>query len=59
VLIFSIEPVIASLIASAALGEQLGTPGIIGGGLILLGVLLSELSEQIPWLKSSVAARRA
>jgi drug/metabolite transporter (DMT)-like permease len=30
--------------AAAALGERLGTEGIVGGGLILAGVLVSELS---------------
>ena len=53
VIIFSIEPVFASIAAYGVLGEQLGVPGIIGGGLILGGVLLSELSDSIPFLKKT------
>jgi drug/metabolite transporter (DMT)-like permease len=59
VLIFSIEPVFASVIAGLALGERLGTPGIFGGGLIIAGVILSELSDQIPGLKRSLGIPRA
>ena len=54
VLIFSIEPVIAAGIAAVVLGERLGTLGILGGGLIIAGVLVSEFSDQIPWLRRSV-----
>lgn len=50
VVIFSIEPVIASAIAALLLGETLGPQGVAGGGLILAGVLLSELSDAIPGL---------
>lgn len=50
VIIFTVEPVIASVIAHLVLGEQLGMLGILGGGLIIGGVLLSELSEAIPGL---------
>jgi len=50
VVIFSIEPVIASVLAALMLGESLGSLGILGGGLILGGVLVSELSDGIPVL---------
>jgi len=50
VIIFTIEPVIASVIAHLVLGEQLGTLGILGGGLIIGGVLISQLSDVIPGL---------
>ncbi|HET6273604.1 MAG TPA: DMT family transporter [Bacteroidota bacterium] len=50
VIIFTIEPVIASVIAHLVLGEQLGTLGILGGGLIIGGVLISQLSDIIPGL---------
>ncbi len=50
VVIFSVEPVIASAVAYVLLGETLGAPGILGGALILAGVLLSELSDSIPIL---------
>jgi drug/metabolite transporter (DMT)-like permease len=43
-IIFSIEPVIAATIAYFALGEFIGTLGIVGGGLIVAGLLVSELS---------------
>jgi len=49
-IIFTIEPVIASLIAYLMLGEQLGLLGMVGGGLVVVGVLLSELSEAVPLL---------
>jgi drug/metabolite transporter (DMT)-like permease len=52
--IFSIEPLIASVIAYFVLGERLGQLGILGGGLIILGVLTSELSDQIPVLRRSM-----
>jgi drug/metabolite transporter (DMT)-like permease len=42
--IFSIEPVLASLFAYFLLGEVLGTSGMVGGGFIVAGVLISELS---------------
>jgi drug/metabolite transporter (DMT)-like permease len=54
VVIFSIEPVVAAVLSYFILGEVLGTPGIIGGALIIGGVLLSELSDNIPVLKRSL-----
>jgi drug/metabolite transporter (DMT)-like permease len=59
VLIFSVEPVIAAAIAAVVLGEQLGPLGMIGGGIIFTGVLLSELSDQIPVLNRSVGMSRS
>jgi drug/metabolite transporter (DMT)-like permease len=49
-IIFSIEPVIASVSAYFILGEELGAFGILGGSLIVGGVLVSELSDSIPIL---------
>ena len=49
-IIFTIEPVVASVSAAIVLGEQVGLGGAVGGGLIIGGVLLSELSEGIPLL---------
>jgi drug/metabolite transporter (DMT)-like permease len=49
-IIFTIEPVIASIIAYLMLGEQLGGLGVLGGGLIVGGVLLSEVSDSLPFL---------
>ena len=54
VVIFSIEPVIAAVIAYFMLGEELGSLGILGGALIIAGVLLSELSDGIPLLNRLV-----
>jgi drug/metabolite transporter (DMT)-like permease len=42
--IFSIEPVLAAGFAYAILGEILGPLGFVGGGMIVAGVLVSELS---------------
>jgi drug/metabolite transporter (DMT)-like permease len=52
--IFSVEPVIASVSAYFVLGEQIGPLGVVGGGLIFAGVLLSELSDAIPYLNKTV-----
>jgi drug/metabolite transporter (DMT)-like permease len=43
--IFTIEPVIAAILAYFMLGEILGTVGIIGGALILTGIAVSEFSD--------------
>ncbi|MCZ6775562.1 MAG: DMT family transporter [Ignavibacteria bacterium] len=53
VIIFTIEPVIASVAAYLILDEVLGTLGIVGGGLIILGVLVSEFSDAVPGLNMS------
>jgi len=41
--IFSLEPVVAAVIAAVVLGEKLGATGILGGALIVGGLLASEL----------------
>ncbi len=58
VLIFTIEPIITAVAASWILGEYLGTAGIIGGAVILVGVLLSELSDGIRGLNIPVGGRK-
>lgn len=50
VIIFSVEPIFASIIAWWLLSEHLGELGILGAGLIIAGVLVSELSDSIPGL---------
>ncbi len=54
VVIFSIEPIIASVLAALMLGERMGTLGMLGGALIIVGVLVSELSDGVPWLNRAV-----
>jgi drug/metabolite transporter (DMT)-like permease len=54
VIIFTVEPVWASIIAYIVLGEQLGALGILGGALIIGGVLASELSDKIPILNRAI-----
>ena len=54
VVIFSVEPVIASGVAYLLLGETLGALGLLGGALIIAGVLISELSDGIPLLNRAV-----
>jgi len=44
-IIFSLEPVFAAVFAYFLRDERLGTVGVIGGGVIVVGVLLSELSD--------------
>ena len=53
-IIFTIEPVWACIYAYFILGETMGPLGIVGGGLIVAGVLLSELSDMIPFLNKAV-----
>ena len=53
-IIFTMEPVVAALLAFAILGERLGVAGTVGGLLIVTGVLVSELSEGIPLLNRPV-----
>jgi drug/metabolite transporter (DMT)-like permease len=45
VIIFTIEPVIASVLAYFVLGELLGVSGILGASLIVGGILVSEFSD--------------
>ncbi len=44
-IIFSLEPVIAAWLAYIFLNEILGVLGILGGGLIVVGLIISELSD--------------
>jgi drug/metabolite transporter (DMT)-like permease len=44
-IIFSMEPVLANVIAFFAFGEFVGYIGVIGGALIIAGLLTSELVE--------------
>ena len=44
--IFSLEPVIAAVLAYVVMGELLGLLGALGGGLILAGLLFSQLSDR-------------
>jgi drug/metabolite transporter (DMT)-like permease len=54
VIIFSVEPVIAAAVAYFLLGERMGAMGVGGGVMIIAGVLVSELSDNIPVLNRSV-----
>ncbi len=58
-IIFAVEPVFAAIIAFFALGEYLGSLGILGGALILGGVLISELSDGIPVLNRSLGPAKS
>jgi drug/metabolite transporter (DMT)-like permease len=44
-IIYTLEPIFASSIAYFAVGESLNTVGIIGAGIIIAGILLSELGR--------------
>ncbi len=48
-IIFSIEPVISACLAYIILYERIGAMGILGGGLIITGILISETSDM--WKK--------
>lgn len=43
--VFSVEPVIAAIAAYLVLAEHLGNYGILGAGLIMAGVIVSEFSD--------------
>lgn len=45
--IFSLEPVIAVVLAYYILGESMELSAILGGGLIVLGILISQLSDSL------------
>lgn len=49
--IFTVEPVIAAILAYIFLKENIGIAGVFGGGIILIGLLISEISDDIPILK--------
>jgi drug/metabolite transporter (DMT)-like permease len=55
--IYSLEPVIAAVIAFFLLNEILPPVAILGSGVIILGLLISEFSDKIPFLNSSVTFR--
>lgn len=48
--IFALEPVFAAVFAYFVRGEVLGAMGSIGGMIVILGVLSSEFSDEIPLL---------
>lgn len=52
--IYSIEPVIAAGFAYLLLNEMIGVYGIIGGAIIITGLLISEVSDNIPVLNYSL-----
>jgi drug/metabolite transporter (DMT)-like permease len=54
--IFSVEPVFAALMAYLFANEVLGVSGILGGGLIVAGMLISELSDVLPLKRKSPPA---
>jgi drug/metabolite transporter (DMT)-like permease len=53
-IIFSVEPLFATLFASILIDEFIGPQGIVGGIMIVAGILVSELSELIPGLRKPV-----
>ena len=55
-LIYSLEPVFAALASYAVLGERLGTRGALGAGLMLTGVLASEVMGHVQQPREELAA---
>lgn len=53
-LIFAMEPVIAAGFAYYFRNEIIGVIGVFGGIIILLGLLISEFSDNIPFLKKEL-----
>jgi len=56
--IFSLEPVIAAILAYIVLSEELGPIGFAGAATIFCGLILSELSESIPLLHRPITGER-
>ncbi len=46
-IIYSMEPPIAAIFEFVIIGEIVGIMGVVGGGLILFGLIISELSDLI------------
>jgi drug/metabolite transporter (DMT)-like permease len=53
-LIFALEPVIAAVFAYYFRNEIIGIVGALGGAIILLGLLVSEFSDNLPFLKREI-----
>jgi drug/metabolite transporter (DMT)-like permease len=56
--IYSMEPVVAGIFAYLLLNEILPSIAIFGCAVIFLGLVISELSDNIPFLKYSFTFRR-
>jgi drug/metabolite transporter (DMT)-like permease len=56
-IIFTTEPVIAAVLAYFVRGEIIGVAGIIGGAIIVSGLMISELSDAVPWLNRALSPR--
>jgi len=48
VIIFTIEPLWASILGYWMLREVIGYGGMAGGAMIIAGILVSELSDSVP-----------
>lgn len=55
--IFALEPVVAAIFAYWVRGEILGSEGVLGGGIIVGGLLVSEFSDAIPLLSRTVTGK--
>ncbi len=55
--IFAMEPVVAAILGYLIRDEVIGTIGIVGGAIIVGGLLLSEFSDDIPYLNRTLTAR--
>lgn len=53
--IFAMEPVVAAVFAYYVRNEIIGVIGVVGGLIIVTGLLLSEFSDDIPFLKISIS----
>ena len=53
-IIFSVEPLFATLFAALLINEEISSQGIAGGAMIIVGILVSELSELFPGLRNPV-----
>jgi drug/metabolite transporter (DMT)-like permease len=58
VIIFTLEPVFASIIAAVFLSEHLDGVALFGAALIIAGVLVSQLSDSIPVLNRTLGLSR-
>jgi drug/metabolite transporter (DMT)-like permease len=56
-IIFTTEPVIAAILAYFVRGEMIGVAGVFGGVIIVSGLMISELSDAIPWLNRALSPK--
>ena len=58
-IIYMLEPLVAMIIGMIFLHERIGIPGMLGGGLIILGVIIAQVKFETLWGSTQEAATPA